>query len=81
MTCFGRCWFNGVVSYGAMNFQRTKIACYLGLVTQAITANFAPLLFLKFHGDYAVSLGNIALIATFFFLYAAFGGSVLREVR
>jgi len=50
-----------------MNYQKTKIACYLGFVTQAIAANFAPLLFLKFHSDYNISLGNIALISTFFF--------------
>ena len=31
------------------DYQKTKVACYLGLVTQAISANFAPLLFLKFH--------------------------------
>ncbi|MDO4518985.1 MAG: MFS transporter [Eubacteriales bacterium] len=49
------------------NYQKTKIACYLGFVTQAIAANFAPLLFLKFHNDYHISLGNIALISTFFF--------------
>lgn len=49
------------------NYQKTKIACYLGFVTQAIAANFAPLLFLKFHSDYNISLGNIALISTFFF--------------
>lgn len=49
------------------NYQKTKIACYLGFVTQAISANFAPLLFLKFHNDYSISLGNIALISTFFF--------------
>ncbi|MBP5600506.1 MAG: MFS transporter [Lachnospiraceae bacterium] len=49
------------------NFRRTKIACYLGFVTQAIMANFAPLLFLKFHNDYSISLGNIALISTTFF--------------
>ena len=49
------------------NFRRTKIACYLGFVTQAIMANFAPLLFLKFHKDYSISLGNIALISTTFF--------------
>lgn len=49
------------------NYQKTKIACYLGFVTQAIAANFAPLLFLKFHNDYNISLGNIALISTFFF--------------
>ena len=39
----------------------------MGFITQAIAANFAPLLFLKFHNDYHISLGNIALISTFFF--------------
>ncbi len=50
------------------NYKKTLIACYLGLVTQAIAANFAPLLFLKFHNDYGISLGKIALIPTMFFL-------------
>lgn len=27
------------------NYQRTLRACYLGIITQAIAANFAPLLF------------------------------------
>lgn len=49
------------------NYNKTKKACYLGFITQAIAANFAPLLFLKFHSDYNISLGNIALISTFFF--------------
>lgn len=49
------------------NYQKTKIACYFGFITQAISANFAPLLFLKFHNDYGISLGNIALISTCFF--------------
>lgn len=49
------------------NYHRTKIACYLGFVTQAIAANFAPLLFLKFHSDYNISFGKIALISTCFF--------------
>ena len=50
------------------NYRRTLTACYLGFITQAITANFAPLLFLKFHADYGISLGRIALIPTAFFL-------------
>lgn len=50
------------------NYQKTLLACYLGFITQAITANFAPLLFLKFHNDYGISLGMIALIPTTFFL-------------
>ena len=49
------------------NYKKTKAACYLGFITQAIAANFAPLLFLKFHRDYGISLGNIALISTVFF--------------
>jgi len=49
------------------NYKKTKLACYLGFITQAIAANFAPLLFLKFHSDYNISLGNIALISTCFF--------------
>lgn len=49
------------------NYRKTKTACYLGFITQAIAANFAPLLFLKFHMDYHISLGHIALISTCFF--------------
>ena len=50
------------------NYGKTLRACYLAFITQAITANFAPLLFLKFHTDYTISLGQIALIPTVFFL-------------
>lgn len=50
------------------NYKKTLTACYLGFITQAIAANFAPLLFLKFHNDYHISLGKIALISTVFFL-------------
>lgn len=49
------------------DYKKTLLACYLGFVTQAIAANFAPLLFLKFHKDYGVPLGQIALISTAFF--------------
>ena len=49
------------------NYNKTKLACYLGFITQAIAANFAPLLFLKFHKDYGISLENIALISTVYF--------------
>lgn len=50
-----------------MNYKKTLIACYLGFVTQAIAANFAPLLFLTFHNNYNISLGKIALISSVFF--------------
>ncbi|MBR5973696.1 MAG: MFS transporter [Clostridiales bacterium] len=50
------------------NYRKTLIACYLGFITQAIVANFAPLLFLRFHTEYGIPLGKIALISTAFFL-------------
>ena len=50
------------------DYKKTLRACYLGFITQAICANFAPLLFLTFHKDYQIPLGFIALIpVTFFF--------------
>lgn len=52
----------------AQNYKKTVIACYLGFVTQAITANFAPLLFLTFHNNYSIPLGKIALISSVFFV-------------
>jgi fucose permease len=58
--------YNGGVNM--KNYKKTLLACYLGFITQAICANFAPLLFLKFHSDYAISLGQIALIPTAFFM-------------
>ncbi len=49
------------------NYRKTLLACYLGFITQAIAANFAPLLFLRFHSEYHISLGQVALIPTAFF--------------
>ena len=49
-------------------YNRTKIACYLGFITQAITANFVPLLFLSFHRDYGISLERLAMISAVFFI-------------
>lgn len=49
------------------NYKKTMFACYLGFITQAISANFAPLLFLTFHKIYSIPLGKIALISTTFF--------------
>lgn len=50
------------------NYKRTLTACYLGFVTQAIVANFAPLLFLTFHTSFGIPLGKVALISTVFFI-------------
>ena len=49
-------------------YGQTRLACYLGFVTQAICANFVPLLFLTFHRTYHISFGQLALISTCFFL-------------
>ncbi len=48
-------------------YKKTLLACYLGFITQAISANFAPLLFLTFHETYGISLGKIALLSTVLF--------------
>ena len=50
------------------NYKRTLLACYLGFITQAIAANFAPLLYLKFHSGYHIPLGTVALISSIFFV-------------
>lgn len=54
------------------NYKKTLLACYLGCVTQAISANFAPLLFLTFKSTYAISLDKIALIPMVFYLTQLF---------
>ncbi len=50
------------------NYKKTLFACYLGFITQAISANFAPLLFLTFKSTYGISLKKIALIPFVFYL-------------
>lgn len=50
------------------NYNKTLIACYLGFVTQAISANFTPLLFLTFKNTYGIGLEKIALIPLVFYL-------------
>ena len=50
------------------NYKKTLIACYLGFITQAISANFTPLLFLTFKGNYGISLEMIAVIPLVFYL-------------
>lgn len=49
-------------------YKKTLLACYLSFITQAICANFLPLLFLTFHENYGISFGNLAFISTTFFL-------------
>ncbi|MBR2915706.1 MAG: MFS transporter [Clostridia bacterium] len=50
------------------NYKKTLIACYLGFITQAISANYVPLLFLTFKETYGFSLEMLALIPLVFYL-------------
>ena len=50
------------------NYKKTLSACYLGFITQAISTNFAPLLFLTFKDSYGISLEKIAMIPMVFYL-------------
>lgn len=50
------------------NYKRTLLACYLGFITQAISANFAPLLFITFYKIYNISFGELAIIPTCFYV-------------
>ena len=49
-------------------YKRTLTACYLAFITQAITANLAPLLFMRFHTEFGIPLGKIAVIPIAFFI-------------
>ena len=49
------------------NYRKTLTACYLGFVTQAISANFTPLLFLTFKGTYDINLEKLAMIPLVFY--------------
>lgn len=51
-----------------MNYAKTRIACYVGYVTQAIVVNLAPLLFVIFQNDFGFSLSFIAAITLITFL-------------
>ncbi len=48
--------------------QYTVRAAYIGYLTQAITINFAPLLFITFEKTYDISLGKISLLIAVSFL-------------
>lgn len=48
-------------------YGKTLLACYLGFVTQAVCANFVPLLFLTFYKTYDISFSKLALISTCFY--------------
>lgn len=58
----------GIIMTVQKHYKKTLAACYLGFVTQAISANFAPLLFLTFKNTYGITLEKIGVIPMVFYL-------------
>lgn len=46
------------------SYRHTRIACYMGYITQAITNNLSPLLFLTYQQEFSLSLSQISLMIT-----------------
>lgn len=62
------------------NYKKTLIACYLGFITQSISANFTPLLFLTFKDSYGITLEKIALVPMVFYLMQLFIDLIATKV-
>ena len=50
------------------NYRRTITACYFGFITQSITANYLPLLYITFSRSFGVSFSQLAMISTILFV-------------
>lgn len=50
------------------SYRKTKFACYLGYVTQAISINLLPLLYLTFQQEFAISLAQLGFLVTVLFV-------------
>lgn len=51
------------ISYGT-----TKVACYLGYITQAISVNLLPLLYVTFQREFSITLAQLGLLGTVLFV-------------
>lgn len=51
-----------------LTFKHTQVACWLGYVSQAITASFLPLLFIRMEKEFGFSLAKLTLIITITFV-------------
>ena len=51
-----------------LNHKHTILASYVGYLTQAITINFTPLLFITFEKSYGVTLGKLSLLIAISFI-------------
>lgn len=47
-----------------MSYKHTRMAAYVGFVTQAIVNNFSPLLFVTFSGQFGLNLEDLSLLIT-----------------
>ena len=61
-------------------YKKTLLACYLGFVTQAICANFVPLLYMILHEKYKISFGSLAFISTTFYFTQLFVDFICAKV-
>lgn len=57
------------------NWRRTKYACYMGYITQAINVNLAPLLFVIFQDEFGFTLEQIGRI-----ILINFGTQIVADV-
>ncbi len=51
-----------------ITYRQTKIACYLGYITQAIVNNLAPLLFVTFDKDFGIGLSKLGTLVVVNFI-------------
>lgn len=49
-------------------FAKTKAACFLGYITQAVIVNFAPLLFITFTQEFGFSFADISVLISLNFI-------------
>ena len=49
-------------------FALTRAACYLGIMVQAITINFIPMLFVTFMGEYGLTVGQVSALVALTFI-------------
>lgn len=50
-----------------MTEKHTRIACYLGMITQAVSINFPALLYVVFHQEYGVSFSALGTLVVMIF--------------
>lgn len=55
-----------------LDYKHTRLACYVGYITQAIINNFTPLLFVTFNSEYGVSLKKLSVLITANFAFQLF---------